>query len=212
MIRSGCRAIPPNTLARGSDMTISIDVLETATASFTARAEKTVRREVKARADLVGEALRFIAETGNAPTRRAKGDAPKIAGSRERAVEALMGLAISKSSACNVADLAISLYKGMIDGFAVEDGATPAQSGRAAATYLKARFAGQKLGDMFALVRGDNAKGKGKAKAKAKAESEKSAEERYADVLAAIRLLPEGFITEERYEEACAALAEKAEL
>lgn len=191
-------------------MTISIDTIAASTASFAARAEKTVRREIGARADLVGETFRFIAETENAPGRRAKGDQPKVESVRERAVNTLMGLAMSKASACNVVDLAIHLYKGMIDGFEDDETATPAQRGKAAAAWLKDRFAGQKLGDMFALVRGDNAKGK--AKGKAKADADKSDAERIADIMAAIRLLPEGALSEEQYEEACAALADKVAL
>ena len=170
--------VPTTTILTVSDFNAATD-------QFAATVDKNLGNQFRLVAALVGAAARLCATTSDAKGKRAKGDEPKILSTREIAVDLMEVRGYGKSSAKNVYDVARAIWRGDVAGIDPE-GMTPAQLDKAIRDNLESAIGSRKISDIWAIVRGDNAKGGAKGKAEPKTD-----DEHIADAIAAIRRVGE---------------------
>ena len=108
-----------------------------------------------------------------------------------------------ESNTKNVYDVARAIWRGDVAGIDPE-GMTPAQLDKAIRDNLETVIGSRKIGDIWAIVRGDNAKGGAKGKV-----DPKTREEHIADAIACLRRV-DGPLTDDESAMVIEALAAKS--
>lgn len=172
-------------MTKSTATVLTVSDFNAATDQFAATVAKNLGKQFGLVAALVGAAGKLCATTSDAKGKRAKGDEPKILSTREVAIALMTDRGYGESNAKNVYDVARAIWRGDVAGIDPE-GMTPSQIDKAIRDNLESAIGSRKISDIWAIVRGDNAKGGSKGKAEPKTD-----DEHIADAIAAIRRVSE---------------------